>query len=298
MDSVYCKNLFKTFYCNFTLPTSDDFKIRIFKAASDNVLKQNLNKNYINAIHVISYEDEKIVSALVTLIAKDNNSSYINFMLVSKVDRNILYCLEEFCNISVQKCKELYNIDVKFVMHDGSYDLNFKSTVNDIAHFRIREFSYLMKSLQKIEFVSISSADLPSINKYYNTLETLDDNIKSKNLTIAEAIKELFKLIDSGALMANENVMMVISKNLPSLYLACNYFHPKFQGNLFRNHSSLFAEFEKFWCLTAPVDAFDGCSYYHERNPYNIEYCSNIASILLCHFDHFREYCLKVYKHV
>ena len=32
--------------------------------------------------------------------------------------------------------------------------------------------------------------------------------------------------------------------------------------------------------------------------PYNIEYCSNIASILLCHFHHFREHSLKVNKHV
>ena len=32
--------------------------------------------------------------------------------------------------------------------------------------------------------------------------------------------------------------------------------------------------------------------------PYNIEYCSNIASLLLFHFHHFREYSLKVNKHV
>ena len=35
-----------------------------------------------------------------------------------------------------------------------------------------------------------------------------------------------------------------------------------------------------------------------EDYPFNIEYCSNIASILLRHFHHFREYCHKVNKHV
>ena len=35
-----------------------------------------------------------------------------------------------------------------------------------------------------------------------------------------------------------------------------------------------------------------------KTRPYNIEYCSDIASILLCHFHHFRKYSLKVNKHV
>ena len=184
-------------------------------------------------------------------------------------DSDDLSAIENFCNESIKITKDLYNVNVIFLIHDGIYNLKNKSVVSDVKYVRLKSFSVLISALKNVRF-SDDSTNLNNIQNYFQTLKDLEQKITSKKLKVSEATEELFDLIENESLTFNENILHTIGKNLSALFLAANYFNPKYYGHHFRDDETLFEKLETFLQNTAPIEAFDFIGYYHNKNgPFN-----------------------------
>ncbi|XP_014212132.1 uncharacterized protein LOC106642017 [Copidosoma floridanum] len=271
-------DLFKAF--NHEVPTVAEFKSNTLQQAMDNTCKKNKLKKHSKILSLKICQSDTQVSCLVFLFndVVHEEPTFIDLKIIEKDhDPNLTTAIDSFCKSCIKKAFNLYNTSIKFIIHDGEFELQSEGTISFMAKSKDIRLNYtclvgvdtVITRLKNCP-LRIPIKDFPLLTGFYDALNNLEKSIISKNLNLSEATQRLFLLMDNQpiihSLTHDAMIGSELHKQIQEIHLASNYFHPLYRGTLFTNYISLCDKVNEFVQKTAPTDIFDALGYYRDKD--------------------------------
>ena len=149
-------------------------------------------------------------------------------------ENGVVNKLEDFCDASVLKVKDTYNVMVPYVIYDSAYLLKQSSEINGCPYDIIASFSMIVRVLRAQCAPFLMRDDMEGFDRttvYENAIASFEEKLVDSNCTLGDATKALLTLVNDESLSINSKIFSDIISLLSPVCLAANYFNHKYKGH-------------------------------------------------------------------
>lgn len=265
VESTSLIKLFTALNPHYVLPSQNHLRTTIKDLAEEKDIIDTFNGNNNDYISVLSFESDT-ENHLLSLLVNTSTSKhiFIDYKIFQK-DINITTNTDSFCDVSVQKVKELYGVDILFLIYDGYLSLNYVSTdADEKIYFKIYCLSTFIKRLRTIvgPMIPNDEDNVQIIDDFHQSIDDLEKTISNPESNLAVAVQNILIFVDMCHLKILPNVCEIVNFFISPIALAANFLDPNLHVMLFKKFDSLMEKIIEFMSFILPKHAFDSYTHY------------------------------------
>lgn len=237
---------------HYSIPSPEKLNSDVFTTTYASIISEVFNSNPLDIIILATSQNDSVFKICSFLYSLTEKLTFLKIQNFKTTNPSISSQISDFCDASVQKASEVFNVNVRYLLYDFDVSIDTNKEVEGKMTFRIPSFSLLINTIiNDPNEYDITTSEIENLQSFKKHLENLEIHFNNNKCTMAEAVQSLLQfhgeiksLIPRGKLEYIRNFMGFFMKEIP---VVCNFYDHRFRAELCKTYPILRQKLTKFW---------------------------------------------------